>query len=66
MENTIYIRKGFGDYINTATDKVRSGEFWEATWEDITIRRPGSWTKKRFLSLVQDNFGYGREIEVAA
>lgn len=62
--DTIYIRKGFGDYINTANDRVMSGKFWEARWDDIIIRRPrhSRWTKKRFLSLVQDNMGYGREI----
>ena len=57
MKDQVTIRKAVGDYIDTKSDAMRSGKFWEVKVDGITIRRAGSLSRKALVEHIQNNFG---------
>lgn len=62
MSGRAIIRKACGDYIDSKSDQIRSGKFWEVKVEGLVIKRAGSIARKDIIELVQNNFGADIEI----
>jgi hypothetical protein len=52
------ITKTSGDYIDSRTGTMRTGNFWKIEVDGLTIRRPVStMSKKALVEHIENNFG---------
>ena len=56
-DNTAYMSKAHGDYLDTKSGKIRSGSFWAIEVGGLTLRFAGSRSAASIVEHLQNNFG---------